>query len=150
MDYRTQLTRHLCGTNRQGTILTVGIGLLFGLGAWLAYPILGEEYWPLPRSVMDWVFVLGFILLAAGVAFDRAGFLAAWWVNIPAHVAMSHYVYSSGFVVLPFRSDFLSYLYIATMIAFVYGVLGYLIGRASWWAIHRGPISGDRRNRVGR
>lgn len=107
----------------------------------MTYPLFGFDYWPMPHSPMDWVFVFGFVILAAGVAFDRAGFLAAWWVNIPAHVAMSHYVYSSGFVHLPFQNDFLSYLVIAAMIAFVYGVLGYFIGQAGRWWFDRATFS---------
>lgn len=137
MNYRTRVTRLLFGTNRQGALLTVGIGILLGLTAWLAYPVLEEGYALWPTSLVDWAFVLGYTLLAAGVAFDRAGLLAAWWVNIPAHVAMGHYVYSDGFVILPFRSDFLSYLVIATMIAFLYGTLGYIFGVLSRWGFNR-------------
>lgn len=134
MDFLAQLTRLLVGTNRRGVLLTVASGPLLEVGAWLGYPLLGEEYWLMPHSVIDWVFVVGFVGLAAGVAYGCAGFLAAWWVNIPSHVAMSHYVYSDGFVVLPFRNDVLSYLVIAGMIAFVYAVLGYGLGIASRWA----------------
>lgn len=144
VNYRTHFVRVLFGNNRQVSILTVGSGLLLGLGAWLGYPILGVSYWLWPTSLTDWAFILGFILLAAGVSFERGGLLAAWWVNIPTHVAISHYVYSGTFVVLPFRNDFLSYLVISAEIAFLYGVIGYFLGMVSRWVFNRFTIL-DRR-----
>lgn len=144
MAYRTHLARLLVGSNRRASLLTVGIGILFGVGAWLGYPILGVSYWLLPSSLIDWAFVFSFIFLAAGVAFDRAGFLAAWWVNHPAHIAISHYYFTfhGTLVVLPFESDFLSYLVISAPITCMYGILGYLIGRASRWTLDRSGFSG--------
>ena len=78
MGLRSRCRRLLIGTNRQGAVLTVGIGLLFGVATWLLYPILGVEYWLWPSSLDEWAFAFGFVLLAAGIAFDRAGLLAAW------------------------------------------------------------------------
>jgi|GEM_PF-3087284 len=134
MHYREAGALVLFGTSRQNSLLATGSGILLGVSVWLLDPILGVEYWLWPSSLVDWAVVAGSVLLVAGVTFDRAGLLAACWVNFPAHVAFAHHHYSqTGFVVLPFQNDLLSYALISAQIAVFYGLLGYLLGTASRW-----------------
>lgn len=135
MNYQERVARLLFGSNRQGVLVATAIGILLGVGAWLIYPMLGVEYWLWPSSLIDWGFVVGFVLLATGVAFYRSGLLATWWMSFPAHVVLAHYFYysQSGFVVLPFQNDLLSFALISATIALFYGLVGYLLGTVSRW-----------------
>ena len=58
-------------------------------------------------------------------------------MTLPAHVAISYYVFSGSFVVLPFRSDLLSFLVISAPIALLYGGIGYALGTVSRWGVDR-------------
>ena len=145
MNYQEDVDQVLFGTYRQIALLATGISILLGVGVWLIYPTLGVEYWLWPSSLIDWTFVIGFIFLAAGVAFYRAGLLAACWVSFPAHVALAHFYYSQhGFVILPFQNDLLSYALISAMIAIFYGLIGYFLGTVSRWGIDRSSFSNPK------
>lgn len=147
MSCHAKLDRVLFGTDRRASILAIGAGVLLGLGAGLAYPLLGVEYWLGLLTLIDWLFFGTFTLIAAGIAFERAGLLASWWVNYPAHVAISYYYYgfqSGTFVVLPFENEFLFYLVISAAIAFLYGSLGYFLGTVGRWGVDRSRSTDGR------
>lgn len=137
MKYREVGGRLLLGTNQQAALLGVGVGVLLTVAVWLLHSIIGVQYWLGPHSLIDWVFVIGFVLVTAVVAFHRSGLLVAIWVSFPAHILLAQYQFSHGFVVLPFQNDLLSYIYISAVIAGSYGLVGYLLGTVSRRTIGR-------------
>lgn len=129
------------GTDFAASVRAAQVGVALGVAAWVAYPLLGVEYWFLPADRVDYAVLGGFVLVAAAVAVRGAGFLAALWVSYPAHAAIGHYYYttqSGQTVVLPFDSVAASVLVIAAAVASVPGTVGYVAGATLRWLIDLG------------
>jgi hypothetical protein len=142
MNYRDAAVRFCFGRNRRGALLATGLGILVGGVVWLLIWGFDIRYWPGLHFGVNWAFVGGFVLLSAGVAFFRAGLLAAWWVSFPAHIALTHAQWwaERDFWTLPFQNNFLSFTVIAAEIALVYGLIGLLLGTVGRWVIPPSPV----------
>jgi hypothetical protein len=127
-----RVRRVLLGSDQESARTAAALGVVVGLAAWTLRRLAGVSYWWWPTLPADWTFVACFVLLAAGVAYDRAGVLAACWVTFPAHVVYAHHFYAShsGFLVLPLQHDVFSVL-ASVPFAVLYGTVGYFLGATS-------------------
>lgn len=142
----TRLRRLTIGRNRVIVGFALVGGVVLGVDVWWVYPTLGEIYNLVPDHPIDWQFLAVFVGLPALIAVRDGGILPCWWVDIPPLLAIFLLEFTvvgaagGDGVIREFSlTTVLPAIVVSVVVAFVWGTLGYGLGKAAKAAFQRLP-----------